>query len=186
MTEKTDSDSEIINTFETIMNRFSGFLKSYVQKFNVQKEGLDPEDVVQEIRIKIWKIFQSEKKITNYASYIKKIIVSSVIDQIRRSRREKEAFYREKQNLISERRSRYTGSGILDDENIRENVRQAVDSLIESRRTVVKLHLLNMTMEEISLILNWSKNKTRNLLYRGLSDLKNRLREKGIEYETDT
>jgi len=45
---------------------------------------------------------------------------------------------------------------------------------------------LNMTIEEISIFLKWSKDKTRNLLYRGLSDLKKILREKGIEYEDKT
>ncbi|MFW6131169.1 MAG: hypothetical protein ACOC5F_01045, partial [Candidatus Aminicenantaceae bacterium] len=58
-----------------------------------------------------------------------------------------------------------------------------VNSLIESRRKVVKLFLLNMTIDEISTFLNWSKDKTRNLLYRGLSDLKKILKKEGIEYE---
>jgi len=58
-----------------------------------------------------------------------------------------------------------------------------MQSLIESRRRAVKLFLLNMTIEEIAIYLQWSKDKTRNLLYRGLSDLKKTLKEKGIELE---
>ena len=54
---------------------------------------------------------------------------------------------------------------------------------MESRRRVVRLFLLNMTLEEIAIFLNWSEAKTRNLLYRGLDDLKRMLKEKGIEYE---
>ena len=53
----------------------------------------------------------------------------------------------------------------------------------ESRKKAVKLYLLNLTIEEISILLNWSKDKARNLLYRGLADLKHMLRKKGIEYE---
>jgi len=62
-------------------------------------------------------------------------------------------------------------------------VGEAVESLMDSRRRVVKLFLLNMTLEEISIFLDWSEAKTRNLLYRGLDDLKKKLKEKGIEYE---
>jgi RNA polymerase sigma-70 factor (ECF subfamily) len=62
-------------------------------------------------------------------------------------------------------------------------VGEAVESLMASRRRVVQLFLLNMTLEEIAIILKWSEAKTRNLLYRGLDDLKKILREKGIEYE---
>jgi DNA-directed RNA polymerase specialized sigma24 family protein len=40
-----------------------------------------------------------------------------------------------------------------------------------------------MTIEEISAYFNWSKDKTRNLLYRGLSDLKKILKKKDIDYE---
>jgi DNA-directed RNA polymerase specialized sigma24 family protein len=40
-----------------------------------------------------------------------------------------------------------------------------------------------MTIEEIAIYFKWTRDKTRNLLYRGLSDLKKILREKGIEYE---
>jgi RNA polymerase sigma-70 factor (ECF subfamily) len=54
---------------------------------------------------------------------------------------------------------------------------------MESRRKVIKLFLLDLTIAEISSSLNWSRDKTRNLLYRGLSDLKEKLKDKGVEYE---
>ena len=59
-------------------------------------------------------------------------------------------------------------------------VDSALESLIDSRRKVVKLFLLNMTIEEISIFFNWSKNKTRNLLYRGLADLKKILKDMNL------
>jgi len=49
---------------------------------------------------------------------------------------------------------------------------KAADRLLDSRKTVVKLYLLNMSLPEISDYLNYSQAKTRNLLYRGLEDLK--------------
>ena len=64
-----------------------------------------------------------------------------------------------------------------------EIIGKAIESLMESRRRPVRLFLLNMTLEEIALYLNWSRDKTRNLLYRGLADLKRILKEQGIDYE---
>ena len=174
-----------IKEFENLINRFSQFVKAHIQKFNVQKSGIDPDDILQEVKIKIWKIFEDEKKIENYASYIRKIVNSSIIDQLRKLNREKGIFTHEKQKWISDQKSNYlttTSSEI----NAKEIIGDAVNLLIESRRTVVKLYFLNMTIEEISTFLKWSKDKTRNLLYRGLSDLKNILKEKGIEYEDKT
>jgi RNA polymerase sigma-70 factor (ECF subfamily) len=174
-----------IKEFENLINRFSQFVKAHIQKFNVQKSGIDPDDIFQEVKIKIWKILEDEKKIENYASYIRKIVDSSIIDQLRKLKREQGIFTHEKQKWIFDQKSNYLAP-ISPETNAKEIIGQAVNLLIESRRTVVKLYLLNMTIEEISIFLKWSKDKTRNLLYRGLSDLKKILREKGIEYEDKT
>ncbi|MGD2245085.1 MAG: sigma-70 family RNA polymerase sigma factor [Candidatus Aminicenantes bacterium] len=168
--------------FEDLLEKFSKFIKIHIQKFTPQKKGIDPDDILQEVKIKIWAILNDEKKIDNYASYIKKIVDSSVIDHLRRIRREEHILFSEIQRKIAERKSLYNKTKTYD-KNLKEILGQAVDSLIESRRKVVKLYLLNMTLEEIADFFNWSRHKTRNLLYRGLNDLKNNLKEKGIEYE---
>lgn len=179
---KMNRDEEKIKEFEVIIRRFSRFVKANIQKFNVQKNGIDPDDILQEVKIKIWKILEDEKRIKNYASYIRKIVDSSIIDQLRRSKREKGIFIQEKHKLVSEQKSNYL-INISNDTNAKEIIGQAVDSLMESRRKAVKMFLLNMTIDEIAIYFKWTRDKTRNLLYRGLSDLKKMLREKGIEYE---
>jgi len=175
-------DEEKIKEFEAIINRFSKFIKANILKFDLHKNGIDPEDVNQEIKIKIWKILNNEKEIRNYSSYIKKIVDTSVIDQIRKSRRQEGIINHEKQKKISEQKSYYLKEN-PHDKNLSEIIEKALGSLLISRRKVVRLFLLNMNVEEIAVLLNWSKDKTRNLLYRGLYDLKKKLKENGIEYE---
>jgi len=171
-----------IEEFEDVINRFSALIKADVQKFELQKKGIDPDDIIQEVKIKLWKILENEKKIKNYASYIRKIINSSVIDQLRKLKREKWIFISEKHRQVSEQKSNYI-TDLSFDKDAKKIIGNAVDSLMESRRKAVKLFLLNMTLDEIAIFLNWSRDKTRNLLYRGLSDLKKILKEKGIDYE---
>jgi len=168
--------------FDSVLEKYSRFIKAHIQKFNLPKNGIDPDDIFQEVRIKIWKLLNDEKKIINYTSYIRKIVDSSAIDQLRKLRREEGVIFYERQKRISERKSQYAMASSYD-KNLKKIIGQAVDSLMESRQKVVKLFLLNMTIEEISIFYNWSKDKTRNLLYRGLSDLKKKLKEMGIEYE---
>lgn len=168
--------------FESVIDRFSLFIRSHIQKYNLPKRGIDPEDIIQEVKIKIWKILEDEKKIKSYASYIKKIVDSSVIDKLRKLRREEQVLDFERRKIISELKTHYR-TEIAFDKNLKKFIAQSVDSLLESRRKVVKLFLLNMTIDEIAALFHWSKDKTRNLLYRGLNDLKKILKEKGIEYE---
>jgi RNA polymerase sigma-70 factor (ECF subfamily) len=63
-----------------ILDRFSSFIKANIHRYNLPKFGLEIDDILQDIKIKIWKILHHEKEITNYSSYIKKIVDSSVID----------------------------------------------------------------------------------------------------------
>jgi RNA polymerase sigma-70 factor (ECF subfamily) len=105
-----------------------------------------------------------------------------MIDQIRKSRREEGVISNEKKKRISDRRSFYRKHNSSEND-LKKMVGEAVESLINSRRRVVKLYLLNMTLEEIAIFLQWSEAKTRNLLYRGLEDIKKKLKDKGIDYE---
>jgi RNA polymerase sigma-70 factor (ECF subfamily) len=177
-----NKDKAKIDEFMSIVEQFSQFMRIHIQKFEPQRKGIDPDDILQEVKIKIWNVLTNEKKIENYASYIRKIVNSSVIDHLRRIRREERILFSEIQRKIAERRGTYKKEKI-DEKNCKNILGQSVDSLLDSRRKVVKLYLLNMTLEEISKFFNWSPHKTRNLLYRGLNDLKKLLREKGIEYE---
>jgi hypothetical protein len=54
-----------------LLTNFSGFIRAHIQKFDVQRFGIDPDDVAQEVRIKIWKLLEGEKNIVNHTSYIK-------------------------------------------------------------------------------------------------------------------
>jgi len=177
-----DWDNKKEDELRSILDRFSGLIRVHIIKFNPQRFGLDPDDISQEIRIKIWRLLRHEKNIKNYASYIKKIVNSSVIDLLRKWKRDEGIMLLEKQKKVSEIKRDYPAALSLE-ENLRDTVAQAVDSLIESRRKVVRLYLLDMTIEEISAFYNWSTNKTRNLLYRGLADLKSILKNKDVDYE---
>ena len=168
--------------FQEILDRFARFIEANIQKFDPQKSGIDPDDIAQEIRIKLWKVFQDEKKIKNYTSYIRKIVDSTVIDQIRRLRKQTGIISLERSKKISDHKSHYTMQS-QEEQDYSDIIGKAVESLLESRKKPVRLFLLNMTLEEISIYLNWSKDKTRNLLYRGLADLRNKLKAHGIDYE---
>jgi RNA polymerase sigma factor (sigma-70 family) len=168
--------------FDGLVEKYSQFIESQILKFNPQKNGIDPDDIFQEVKIKLWNVLNDEKKIYSYSSYIKKIVNSCAIDQIRKSRREEGVISNEKRKKISDRRSFYKKHNSNENE-LKNMVGETVESLMESRRRVVRLFLLNLTLEEIAIFQNWSEAKTRNLLYRGLNDLKKLLKEKGLEYE---
>ena len=167
--------------FANLLDRFAGSIRYHILKFNLEKYGLDPEDIGQDVRLRIWRLLGTEKNIANYTSYIRKIVNSTVIDQLRKWKREEGVFKAEKKK-VAELELGYNPE-VARLNKLKDAIATAVEALIESRRQVVKLYLLGMNIEEISGYLKWSQDKTRNLLYRGLADLKRRLKDRDIEYE---
>ena len=58
----------------------------------------------------------------------------------------------------------------------------AVDLLQPARQAAVRMYLKGYERAEIEELWGWSEARTRNLLYRGLADLRERLVERGIRW----
>jgi RNA polymerase sigma factor (sigma-70 family) len=171
-----DSEEE----FGRILEAYGQFMSIEVQRFNLSKYGLDHEDILQDVRVKIWQVVSDKRRIISLPAYIKKIISSAVIDQLRKRQRDDSLLRREEQIRIAEQKDLYSWEA-LRKKAMEQAVGRAVEKLISSRRQVVKLYLLSLSIPEISSYLNWTHNKTRNLLYRGLSDLKEALKRMEAE-----
>jgi DNA-directed RNA polymerase specialized sigma24 family protein len=69
----------------------------------------------------------------------------------------------------------------LRDITLAEIIKNEIHSLSPRRKSVLELHLSGMNIEEIAIFLGWSDNQVRHLLYRGIQDLaeiiKNRMHD---------
>ena len=115
------------------------------------------------------------------ASYIYRAAISASIDIIRR-RRTRRAESRSLDDDIAETAAdtRHRADAALDEDEVARAVHRAISLLAESRRAVVRMHLAGYDRDEIAELLGWSEAKTRNLLYRGLADLRQVLESWGM------
>ena len=181
--DRLNWDAEKEKELEGLMLHYTCLIRSHIHKHQPGRFGVDVEDVLQEARIKLWKILRNEKKVANYASYIRKIVDTSVIDFFRKFKREEGVYLHEKARKITENTTGYDKDFLYVEMDLKDIVGKAVKCLIPSRRQVVRLYLLNMSINEISLYFKWSPSKTRNLLYRGLKDLKIIILENPIDHK---
>jgi RNA polymerase sigma-70 factor (ECF subfamily) len=146
------------------------------------------DDIEHEVKISVWKEIQkSEKEIRNLGSYIWRVTyttTSKIMKRLSEQRWEPIDSRDEKQGKTGQFE---TGGAAQPDyqfqnEELFQIVRESVNLLIESRRQVVKLYLSGMNANEIAEFLGWTDGKTRNLLSRGLADLRKILLEKNIEW----
>jgi RNA polymerase sigma-70 factor (ECF subfamily) len=146
--------------------------------------GDDLDEVLQEVRIRLWRTGGSAlgKLETLSPSYVYRAAASAAIDLLRRRRARRE-------ERMDDDATPPAGGGTgaappADDALAAGETARAIEAclleLVPSRRAVVRMYLKGYDREEVAALLGWSEAKTRNLLYRGLDDLRRRLLARGI------
>ncbi len=178
------------------LDRFSSELEAAVGRFAalVRRVGLkhrlseaDLEDVLQEVRIRLWRARsrpQSERTEQVSASYVYRVAVSAAVDLLRRRRArgaEQTVALDETEELVADHSD---PARSVEQAELSAQLARAIEAITPSRRPVVRMYLAGYSGEEVAKVMGWSEPKTRNLLYRGLADLRERLTEMGIGWET--
>ena len=177
-----------------LLAEFGALLRASVARVCRPGSGVLPEEVEQEARIRLWKALEGEREITHPASYVVTIARTAAIDAMRRVRARREEPLR---TTGAAEDSGDVGSGPVlrawgpspEDEasggEVARKVERALSGLAADRSRAVRLHLQGFTSDEIARLLAWTEPRARNLLYRGLRDLRAALAQEGIECEAD-
>jgi RNA polymerase sigma-70 factor (ECF subfamily) len=134
--------------------------------------GDDFDDVFQQVRIRIWQALADAERIRRLpASYVYRTLNAVMIDRMRRRRARGNLVTTSLDEALPEALARHDPDPVESDEAAAALAR-ATDALIASRRAVVRMYLDGYSQKEIGDVLGWSEPRTRNLLYRGLADLR--------------
>jgi RNA polymerase sigma-70 factor (ECF subfamily) len=148
----------------------------------------DVDEVMQEVRIRIWKASgrsdaPGEQFLQSPTSYVYKTAVSAAIDVIRRQRSERVRNTISLEGDAPVLETAPTAHAELEGSELAEQVARAVESIPATRRPAVRMYLAGYSREDIAELMGWSEAKTRNLMYRGLDDLRRELTAMGIGWE---
>lgn len=173
---------ELSSALEAVVTNFGAMVRRVGWRYHLSDADID--EVMQEVRIRLWRARSTSEQITQSgASYVYKIAVSAALDLMRRRRAGHLGLAESIDN------SGELATAIPDPESgadageLAEQISRAIDTIPAARRPVVRMYLAGYPREEIAALLGWSEAKTRNLLYRGLADLRSRLTEWGIGWE---
>jgi len=166
-----------------IVNQFSSLIRIVIQKNIFPSDGIDLEDIEQEVKLKIWKLLKKGKKVEKLPSYIKKIAFTAAIDELRKMRKQTNSFEARalkqinpsSMNEIADQ-THIKPEDFFEKKELKQSVLDAIETLSENRKQVIRLYLYGVTIDEIGELFSWDKTKVRHLLYRGIDDLKLKLR----------
>lgn len=166
-------------SLEALVDRFAAMVRSVGARHRLSEGDLD--EVLQEVRIRLWRADPRGEQIERLgASYVYRTAVSAALDLLRRRR----AYAADSTDSVDDHSSRLAAQGTpsaeMETQELTAKILAAVDALHASRRAVVRMYLSGYEREEIAELMGWTEAKTRNLLYRGLADLRQRLTDLGI------
>lgn len=146
--------------------------------------GADEIDaLVQEVRIRIWRAHPESEEIERLpTSYVYRTAMAAAIDLLRQRRRHVErAAPLEEAGAVTAGSAATADAAVLAAE-LGAAIDRALASMVEARRVVVRMHLAGYGREEMVAMLGWPDGKVRNLLYRGMDDLRERLVRAGYRW----
>lgn len=167
---------------EAVIARFTTMVRAVGRQHRLSEADLD--EVMQEVRIRLWRAHgESEPISTISTSYVYKTASTAALDLLRRRNARRASDTIAIDDDVDIATTAATPDQELAASDLATEVARALETIPASRRPVVRMHLTGYAREEIAALMGWTEAKTRNLLYRGLADLRERLMQRGVQWE---
>jgi RNA polymerase sigma-70 factor (ECF subfamily) len=141
----------------------------------------DVDEVMQEVRIRLWRTRGARETLEAMgSSYVHRTAVSAAVDVLRRRRAVRTGVDATTPLAPHLALVRDDPAQEAEREELAGRVYACVERLLPTRRPVVRMHLAGYDRREIARVLDCTEGKVRNLLSRGLADLRALLAQRGI------
>lgn len=172
------TSAEAHSRFEALVRQYGRLIASVVARVGGARASLVREDIQQQVLIGLWRQVEREQTIEHPASYIYRAAVRETVRALRReAARETEPIGDDDVPAAESSADPY--DAVAAKEQARR-VEESLASLAPDRARAVRGHLLGFDVTEIMKMYGWPYQKTRNLIARGMADLRRSLLGKGL------
>ncbi len=178
VTERGGSEAAAEKRLEELICEYGHVVRAAVRKASGGKVHLDAEDVEQAVLLEVWKQVRREQEIRFPSSYLYRAAVRETVRLMSHQRKRNEESLDAQQHPTSDAASRRDKLEALE---LRESLTTCLGDLQPERRRAVEGHLAGYRVAEIMKRYDWSYSRARNLIARGMADLRGKLRAMGVE-----
>ena len=163
-----------------------GFLKDYERAIRATLAASCPpwlrnevDDLAQEVRLRLWRRLSDEPGRELNGAYVRRVATTTLIDAVRRgqARHRDQAMLDVDDAAIADASTQTHAAQRLE---IGEAIEQCLDALQDDARLAVRLKLQGFNHAEVATLCEWKEARARNLMYRGLTRLRECLLGRGI------
>jgi RNA polymerase sigma factor (sigma-70 family) len=169
--------------------RFEALVRDYARlvRHAIRAAGggqIEPlaEDIEQKVFLALWQQVRREQTIDHPVSYLYQAAVRETVRAVRRAHARPEVGLEEVGDQIRHQAESNPGPerAALDAER-RRMLAEALVTLQPDRARAVRAHLQGFSVQEIMTLFAWDYQKARNLVARGMANLREALRERGLD-----
>ena len=176
MDSEPDRTSSVI---EGVLARFRRLVRSVGARRGLVDADLD--EVLQDVRIRLWKAGAAGKPLAELgSSFLYQLATAAALDLLRRRRSHGADAAVELETRTDLPAPNPSPHDVVERGELAARIDAALETIAVDRRVAVRMHLAGYDRHDIARTLGWTEGKTRNLLYRGLEDLRRRLVAMGI------
>ncbi len=158
--------------FEQLVRDYSGLIRRVIARVSGRPylTGQLQDDIAQEVFLALWKRLKREQPIEDPTSYIFSVARREAIRLLmREASRRSQSLEDEHMELPSPQVSALSS---LEARELGQAVEAALQQLPADRRRAARAHLIGLDAAEIGRLTGWSYNRVRNLVSRGMLDLR--------------
>ncbi|MEZ5332252.1 MAG: sigma-70 family RNA polymerase sigma factor [Thermoanaerobaculia bacterium] len=165
--------------FDDLVRRYGGLIRGVVRRVGGAAAAERAEDIEQRILIELWKQVAREQPIDFPSSYLYRAAVRETVRTLRRARARPEEPLEEGGPV--EHAADSDPETLAHGHELGALVEREIQSLAPDRGLAVRRHLAGYGVREIMMEQAWSYQKARNLIARGMADLRRALRARGVD-----
>jgi RNA polymerase sigma factor (sigma-70 family) len=175
-------DPSLRQRLQRLLSDYGAKVRVLIESHGLGQYGIDPADIEQEVRIRLWKALERDRNAAFHTSYIQRVVLTTVIDAIRAANARPAEPMPESPEAAG---AAFTDSGPGPEQSARgaeefERIMACMAELPERRRKAVALHLQGFSLREIGEFSGTSEEAARKLLDRGMETLRERLVVAGL------
>ncbi|GAB4114960.1 MAG: hypothetical protein Tsb0027_04690 [Wenzhouxiangellaceae bacterium] len=170
-------DADQQRDFEQLWQKIAGPVRAAVSRHRSRDIALAADDLLQEVRIRVWETCQRDNNSSFNTSYYMRVVNSAIIDCLRRHRGTLAHAQRDhgddSEDILERLDADLPGPEQQLDDGLRSaRLRAAIKALPPDRARAVALYLQGFNAVEIAELMQCDKHRAHNLAYRGARELK--------------
>lgn len=155
--------------------RYSRLIRSAVARVAGPSFASIGDDVEQKVLIALWKAMPGEQMPDHPTSYIYRAAVRETVHAVRGMKQTVEL-----EKVVEKADHATLPDAIAESNDLGRAIQAALSEIPADRRRAVMAHLGGYGVREIMVMYDWPYNKARNLISRGMADLRRKLRSRGL------